>query len=84
MKKKRAIKASSLSVDYLTHNVILSHHLLTDALRDMKSQIAALRIELSALREELKPRPEFRGAVSSVTAAQKGLRKKLRRVGSKT
>ena len=56
MKKKRPRKASSLSVEYISQNVILSHHLLVDELRQMRNQIASLRVELSALREMIKLR----------------------------
>lgn len=56
MKKKRPKKASSLSVEYLSQNVILTHHLLMDAIRRMESQVATLRRDISALRVELRGR----------------------------
>lgn len=56
MKKKRPKKASSLSVEYLSQNVILTHHLLMDELRSIRRQVATLRVELSAIREMVKLR----------------------------
>jgi hypothetical protein len=48
--KPRAIPSHRVLADQLCQNIVLSHHLLSDALRDMRNSIGKLRMEISELR----------------------------------
>jgi len=49
-RKPKAIPAHLVPVGQLCQNIVLSHHLLSDALRDVHNQLGQLRTELSVVR----------------------------------